>query len=359
MRIADVSTTLFRDGPAPGSVAGSPGIVRCLVELTTDEGLHGMAIAPAASAPAVAQLARDALIGANPQSAMGLWEHMCAADGAGGLSLARAALDVAVWDLKARACGEPLWKTLGGSPPRAIAHLHRDAGDGADDGADLHDWYRTAAAATGLRSASLPASPGPMIDLERLADLKQAICATVPQAALMVHFDGTGWPGEVIRHVRALESGFDLAWVRTPVRAGDFRGARQVADGIAAAVCIGAGFDSPAAFLPYLEDRAANVLELDVTTLGISGCVQMADAAFGFELPVALGPSPGHLGVQLFSAFPTSMSVAIDRIAGESQVIGSTVTFDAGRAIAGLGPGNGLVVDRAALDAARHAGGER
>ena len=33
-----------------------------------------------------------------------------------------AALDVALWDLKAKANDEPLWKTLGGARPRANSH---------------------------------------------------------------------------------------------------------------------------------------------------------------------------------------------------------------------------------------------
>jgi L-alanine-DL-glutamate epimerase-like enolase superfamily enzyme len=115
---------------------------------------------------------------------------------------------------------------------------------------------------------------------------------------------------------------------------------------VAAAVCMGQGFTDVNAYRPYLEKYAANVLELDVAVLGVSGVVQMADAAFGFEMPVSLSPHPGHLPVQLFSALPNSMSVGIGSERSAGGIVGSTVTFECGRAVAGDEPGNGLLIDR-------------
>jgi L-alanine-DL-glutamate epimerase-like enolase superfamily enzyme len=358
MKITAVRTTMFHDGPAAdfparGSTAANPPRVLCLVELISGSALSGRALTRAGVAAAVEALACDLLIGEDPRATMGLWERMGAAisvTGHGAAAHARAALDVAAWDLKARANDEPLWKTLGGSRSRANAHLHLESRPA--DTAGMIEWYRALSAATGIRSASLPASADPGTDLQDLARLRTALGAITPDSALMVHFDGTGWPGDAIRHVRTLESAFDLTWVRSPVRPGDFRGARRVADGVAAAVCMGRGFPDPSAYLPYFEHYAANILELDVALLGVSGSMQMADAAFGFELPVALAAHPGHLAVQLFSALPTSTSVAIDRDPAGSGVVGSTVRFEQGCALAGVEPGNGLVIDREALRAA-------
>jgi L-alanine-DL-glutamate epimerase-like enolase superfamily enzyme len=121
---------------------------------------------------------------------------------------------------------------------------------------------------------------------------------------------------------------------------------------------MGRGFTGVNAYRPYLENYSANVLELDVALLGISGILQMADAAFGFELPVALSPHPGDLSVQLFPALPTAMSVAIssDHDPHTRRVVGSSVTFEGGRAVAGDGPGNGLIIDREALQSSRLSG---
>jgi L-alanine-DL-glutamate epimerase-like enolase superfamily enzyme len=346
MKITAVRTTPFHDGSGPPARAGWPD--RCLVELLAGSTLCGSAIAPAGAAAAATALARELLVGEDPAAAMSLWERTGKAvspDDHASI-FARAALDVAVWDLKARANGEPLWKILGGSRPRANAHLHRES---QREGAErLLDWYRGRSAETNIRSGSWPVGGDPEQDLQALESLRQALGATVPQSALMVHFDGSGSPEDAIRYIRRLESRFDLTWVRSPVRPDDADGARLVADSVAAAVCMGRGVTDARTWRTYLERYAANVLELDLAVSGVSGIIQLADAAFGFELPVALSPYPGHVAVQLCSALPNAMSVAIGEDSS-GTIVSSTVTFENGRAVAGEEPGNGLVIDRDAL----------
>lgn len=328
------------------------GVNCVLIELLTDSELTGLAVARREAARAIDSLTKDLLAGADPRAAMGLWEKM-------GVALsnpadiaaarARAALDIALWDLKAKANSEPLWKALGGSPPRAKAHL---GWDGPPDDVRMLHWFEHMSAETGIRSGNMPASAHPTADIGRLSGVRKALRATVPESALTLQFDGTGCPGEAIRHIRALEIDFDLTWVRSPVRCGDYQGAREVADSVSAAVCIGHGLSGIEAYLPYLQHYAANVLEFDIAILGVSGSIQMADAAFGFELPVALSSHPGHLATHLFSALPTPMSVEIGYRACSSTICSSDVTFENGRALAGYSPGNGLAIDREALAAA-------
>jgi L-alanine-DL-glutamate epimerase-like enolase superfamily enzyme len=351
MRITAVRITPFRDGSSSPARAGPPsGPDRCLVELLAGAALSGSAIAPSGAAAAAAAIASDLLVGEDPSAAMGLWERTgrAASPDDRASVFARAALDVAAWDLKARANGEPLWKTLGGSRPRANAHLHRESRE--EGGQRLLGWYRGRSAETGIRSGSWPAGSNPEQDMQALETLQQALGATVPQSALMVHFDGSGPPEDAIRHIRRLEARFDLAWVRSPVAPDDVEGARLVADSVAAAVCMGRGVTDARTYRAYLERYAANLLELDLAVSGVSGILQLADAAFGFELPVALSPYPGHVAVQLWSALPNAMSVAIDEECS-GEVVHSTVTFENGRAVAGEEPGNGLVIDGDALQA--------
>lgn len=318
---------------------------RAAIELATDSGLTGLAIVERAATPAVEALVRDRLAGADPRAAIGLWERMnrdpsVSLDGAA--ARARAALDVAMWDLKAKANGEPLWKTLGGAHPDVPAHLSWQPGDLGDE----VEWLKRVHSDTGIRSAEFPASPDAAADLDALANVRDALQAQGPGASLMLRFDGTGWPGDVIRHVRTLEDRFDLTCVCSPVRSGDFHGARQIGDGIRAAVCIGRGFADVRDFLPYLRHYAANVIELDVAMLGISGCIRMADAAFGSELPVLLTSYPGHVPVHLFPALATAMSVGIAHRDWLDPELAHDMNFTEGRVAAGLQPGHGLSVAR-------------
>src|SRR5689334_24037127 len=69
---------------------------------------------------------RELLVGADPDRIEALWQRMWWAlhyGGRGGYaSLAISAVDIALWDLKARRLGTPLWRLLGGHDPRVPAY---------------------------------------------------------------------------------------------------------------------------------------------------------------------------------------------------------------------------------------------
>ena len=85
----------------------------------TDEGLSGVSIASPAARASIQSLVNGLLLGRDPRGVRGLWKNMMdAAFKAGNRGIAGdalSALDVALWDLKAKINGEPLWKTLGAS----------------------------------------------------------------------------------------------------------------------------------------------------------------------------------------------------------------------------------------------------
>jgi L-alanine-DL-glutamate epimerase-like enolase superfamily enzyme len=66
------------------------------------------------------------LLGAEPDRIEALWQRMWWAlhyGGRGGsASLAVSAVDIALWDLKARRFGTPLWRLLDGHDPRVPAY---------------------------------------------------------------------------------------------------------------------------------------------------------------------------------------------------------------------------------------------
>jgi L-alanine-DL-glutamate epimerase-like enolase superfamily enzyme len=353
MKVVSVKTTLFKEPVEwPDDKSGNR---LALLELVTDEGIRGLSIVQPEAVGAVNALVKEVLSGTDPRAAMGHWQRMnnvVSESDDPGAARAAAALDIAMWDLKSKVNAEPLWKTLGGSRPRAKAHLSWDMR--ADAGIMLK-WFQRMAAQSGIRCGSMPSSGNPSEDFGRMAELQATLRATVPQSALMLHFDGSGCADDAIRHVQHLESRFDITWVRSPVPSADVAGARLVADSVTAAVCIGRGFSGIDAYRPYLRQSAGYVFELDVALLGISGTVLMADAAFGFEIPVTLTSYAGHLPVQLFSALPTVMSVEIGYRAAASSVCSSDVSLNEDRALAGDLPGNGLSIDRSAL-AESHSG---
>ncbi|HLT60104.1 MAG TPA: hypothetical protein VK020_02880, partial [Microlunatus sp.] len=85
-----------------------------IVIVATDQGIEGIGFGPAAAVERVF----PALAGEDPRAVAALYDRMLAqvfkSGHAGATYGAIAALDTALWDIKAKVAGEPLWRLLGG-----------------------------------------------------------------------------------------------------------------------------------------------------------------------------------------------------------------------------------------------------
>ena len=337
MKITGITATLFRDsllGPARG----------CLVELTADAGLCGVAIASPWARPAILALGKDLLLGEDPRSIAGFWQRagqLMTNHGDAALGHARAVLDVAAWDLKAKAQSEPLWKALGGGRPRANAYL-----SWLDADEDFASFLARVSGSYGTRGGKLSIGSDPELNRQRLDFLRRALEPHTHEPQLMIDAGGRWRPKDAIRQIRALESEFDLTWVQGVSECGDFLGSRRVSDSIRAAVCAGGDLSSLNAFLPWFHHQAANVIEIDMHHFGVTGALQLADAAFGYELPVTLTAAPGNIHVHLAAVMPSFMSMEVTPPESGDGPVNSEVRFESGWGIAGDAPGTGMTFNR-------------
>ena len=100
--------------------AGIDGMGGGFLWIDTDEGISGVAPMDAD----VESLFR-LIEGEDPREVIDLWRRMVDEVHKGGLVLASSAIsaiDIALWDLKAKIAGEPLWRTLGAREGRAKAY---------------------------------------------------------------------------------------------------------------------------------------------------------------------------------------------------------------------------------------------
>ncbi len=186
-------------------------------------------------------------------------------------------------------------------------------------------------------------------DIRRLGLIKDALKTSTPVPELMIDAGGRWWPKESIRHIRRIESEHDLTFVQGAVASGDFLASKRLADSIRAAVCAGGDLTTGSAYLPYLHHHAANVVAIDIQRLGITGAMQIADTAYGFELPVTLIASPGNIHVHVAAAMPNVMSVEVLDPQPAQGLIATDVRFESGWGSAGDAAGNGLAIDRELL----------
>jgi L-rhamnonate dehydratase len=98
----------------------------CLVEIETDEGLIGHGFTSITEEDVIARIiegvAGPAIIGDDPMAHEAVWDKLywtlMPRGQTGYAAHAVAAIDVALWDLKGKALGQPIWRLLGGARQR-------------------------------------------------------------------------------------------------------------------------------------------------------------------------------------------------------------------------------------------------
>ena len=330
MKITGVKTTLYlynlgwRMGDA-NSPAGRSRGAGCIVELQTNVGLTGIGLGGAGVRPQIHGLVEDGLI-----------------------NDAIAVLDMAVWDLKAKAQDEPLWKTLGGSKTRV--HSYASGLDIPLSDQDIHAWYSNMATQHGFRGGKLKIGLDQDADLRRVGLMRDALLQATDKPMLLIDSNEYWSPKQAIRKVREMEEVYDIAWIEEPARRWDFLGLRRIKDSVRTAVCAGENLDTLGDFLPYFHHQSADIIQVSYSMGGITPALQIADVAFGFELPVTLGNSPGHIHTHLATVMPNFMTMEICDVVPADGVFTTDVTVENGWASPGDKPGLGIEINAEALE---------
>jgi L-alanine-DL-glutamate epimerase-like enolase superfamily enzyme len=359
MKITGFSTTLYEfplnrrmgDANSPsGRIRGSSN----LVQLFTDEGITGVAFGGGGAGPQIKSMVEGMLMGEDPRHVTGLWKRMVDRVFKGGhagiVNDAISVLDVALWDLKAKANDEPLWKTLGGSNPTVKAYASGLDTPLSDD--DIENWYGTMASDFGFTGGKLKVGLDQDDDLRRIERMKKGLERATDTPELYIDANEFWNPKQAIRKVREMEEQFDIAWVEEPARRWDFLGLRRISDAIKAPVCAGENLDTLGEFLPYFHNRSADVVQVSWGMTGITTAMQLADAAYGFELPITLGGSPGNLNAQLAPCMPNFLTLEVQNPDPDDGVMTSDIKIVDGWAVCGDQPGTGVSFDQEALEKA-------
>ncbi|MFN8622209.1 MAG: mandelate racemase/muconate lactonizing enzyme family protein [Chloroflexota bacterium] len=317
------------------------------VFLDTDEEPVGIAVATPAAEGTIHALAAD-LVGEDPLAVIALHERMQrrlfkgGTGGAGGNALAT--LDCALWDLRAKIHGVPLWRELGGSDRRVPAYASGLDMGLSDD--QLRTYYRDMAANHGLRAGKLKIGRHPVSDARRLAIMRDALAegSGRTDVSLMVDANEFWTPKQAVRRIAELEQDFDLVWVEEPVRRDDHPGLARVSQGIRSSVATGENLTAPSQFVPLLRHESVDVVQVAIQGTGITGALRIFEMADAFGLPVALVNSPGryaahvgavlsnHLAMEILDAGPDTVYTIDDQVEDGMIVLGDSpglgITFE-------------------------------
>jgi L-alanine-DL-glutamate epimerase-like enolase superfamily enzyme len=300
----------------------------------------------------------EELIGEEPRAVRGLHERMRrlvfkAGPGAA-TGTAVAALDCALWDLRAKQNGVPLWRELGATTNRVAAYASGLDMPLSNEG--LRAYYSGMATRTGIVAGKLKVGRDPVRDLERMAIMRDALATGGGEAAarpsLMIDANEFWSPKQAIRRIREIEREFDLVWAEEPVRRDDHRGLARVSRGVRTSVATGENLTDPRQFVPLLVHEAVDVVQVAVQGTGVTAALQIFDMADAFGLPVALVNSPGRFAAHVGAALPNHLMMeVIDP--GPDAVYATGDRLEDGCIVLGDEPGLGITFDEDLL--ARHA----
>ncbi|TCC44735.1 mandelate racemase/muconate lactonizing enzyme family protein [Kribbella capetownensis] len=247
-------------------------IVFLFAEIATAQDQHGIGFSYSKRAGGPAQYAHAReiaanLIGEDPSDIGKVYDKLLWAGASVGRSgvatQAIAAIDIALWDLKAKRAGLPLAKLLG---------AHRDSVRAYNtSGGFLHAPIEevkeraSKSLADGIGGIKLKVGqPDTRIDLDRVRAVREHLGDGVP---LMVDANQQWDRPTALRFGRVLEQ-FDLVWIEEPLDAYDAEGHAELAAALDTPIATGEMLSSVGEHVRLIEARAADIIQPDAPRIG-------------------------------------------------------------------------------------------
>jgi len=266
--------------------------------------------------------------------------------GRGSVMPALSAIDIAVWDLRARRAGEPLFRFIGahqdsvavyGSGRATHAMAVADLVAGA--AAYVEEGYRAVKLRVGVRP--------PAEDIARVRAVREAM-----GQELMIMVDANerlDLPGALWLGSRLHEQG--VLWFEEPLAACDVDGHAQLARQLPVAIAAGEHLQGRAEFAAYVHRRAASVLMPDAPLVGgVSEWLRIAAIAEAANLTVSPHFLP-ELHIHLAAA--TVNCTWVEHFPLIDDVLCGTLRPTDGHMRPSDAPGHGMVWDQERIDALR------
>jgi len=258
-------------------------------------------------------------------------------------SIALAAIDTALWDLRARKTGLPLHRLAGGAK-QSIDLYYTEGGWLHMEDSELID-EAVKAKEAGFGGTKIKVGrPHVAEDVRRLSAVRKKV--------------GFGWEimtdgnqgltlDEAIRRARHYEA-LDVAWFEEPIHADDVAAHRRLAQSTTVPIAVGESMYSLSQFKDYLEAGACSIVQVDVGRIGgITPWLKVAHMAEAFNVPVC----PHflmELHLPLCCAVPNSRW--LEFIPQLDLVTKTAIKIEDGSAIPSMEPGLGINWDWSALD---------
>ncbi|MFI6237696.1 mandelate racemase/muconate lactonizing enzyme family protein [Micromonospora sp. NPDC050784] len=330
---------VFADGVVPVSI----------VIVDTDEGISGVGLGPHVEIERIF----PAIEGEDPRAVTSLYDrmlrHTFKAGHAGPVFGTIGALDTALWDIKAQAAGEPLWRLLGGRDRRVTAYASGlDIGLTDDELVAEYEVY----ASHGLRAAKLKGGLDIERDRHRLSLVKEVLTEAGHgrRPGLMLDVNEAWTRKQAVRHVCEIERTLDLIWIEEPVRRWDAEGLAAVSRGVSASVATGENLTGLEQYRPLIAAGAVDIIQM-AAVWGVTHFLRASALAHAHDLPVSpIGNSPVGL-LHAATSVPNHLTSELQDL---HPPVGVSIDLhvEDGAFILGDAPGLGVRVDEERIRAA-------
>jgi L-rhamnonate dehydratase len=292
------------------------------------------------------------LLGENPLDIERLWEQMYRATyrhgQAGIMLMAISAVDLALWDLKGRVLGQPVWQLLGGKARERVPVYAtvRDA-----------SW----AQAQGFTGVKLGGPYGPRDGREGMHKNEAAIAAlrerVGPDFDLMIDCVGS-WTVEYTLEMARRLAPYRIRFIEEPLLSHDVGGYARLRRAIGSTlIACGEHVYTRYNVLPLLRADAVDILQPDIRwTGGLSELIKIVNLAAAYGIPVM--PHRGAMAWSLHAIIarpecPLAEGLTLtDEEAAYSLFSGEPVPVNGLLSVTDV-PGFGLTLNRDRIDGLR------
>lgn len=256
-----------------GEVDGCPRVAKAVIEAPASHArVHGL---------------RQVLIGEDPMATDRLWDLMYQSTlyygREGAVIQAMAGIDLALWDIKGKLLEQPVHALLGGAYRtrlRAYAsHMFdfdpavtaRRAGQARDSGF------------TAVKFGWEPMGPDAAMDEALVRGIREAVGNDVD-----VCIDaGLVWDAKTAIQRCGLFEPYQIFWLEEPLHPDDLRGYRTLTSRVDTRIAAGEEECTVAGFLRLMDEGGIDVAQIDVTRVGLTQAIRIAQLANDRGIPCA------------------------------------------------------------------------
>ncbi|MCB0113619.1 MAG: mandelate racemase/muconate lactonizing enzyme family protein [Caldilineaceae bacterium] len=287
MKITEIKTYLMHAGTGDALAGGWAKRNWLFVKIFTDEGIYG--VGEASGWPRVVETAihdlTPILIGEDPMNIERIWQKMFIAMMGHGMTGivgggATTGIEMALWDIKGKALGVPVWNLLGGKI-RDTIRMYAHAGN-AETALKMVERGYTGVKAGGVKNP-----------LQRVKEIREAVG---PDVDVMVDVHGPPWltTADAITLGKALEE-FNLLFYEDPVAPESIESIARVRRHVDIPLAAGERHAHIYGLRELIERELVDVVQPDTGRAG--GLLQMKkQAAMAEAHGIGYAPHDGSLG---------------------------------------------------------------